>query len=68
MKKISTLALVLTLLVGCAACDSCNPNKKNQFYQTNPTGTVQNVQSDFNQEHYIWENFIFTTNRVNQAK
>jgi len=40
MKKIFISALLLTFLVGCTACDPCNPNKNNQYYQANPTGTV----------------------------
>jgi uncharacterized protein YcfL len=57
MKKLASLVLIAVLLFGCTSTDE---NVMNQ-----PMGDSNVIMSTgFNEEVYVWETFIFSTNRV----
>lgn len=63
MKKLFAIAFVL--LVECAGClhePKTKPIKP--AYYDNTTNAA--IQTNFNEEQYIWETFIFSTNRVDR--
>lgn len=63
MKKLFAIAFVL--LAGCAGClhEPKTKQMKPEYYD-NTTNAV--MQTDFNEEQYIWENFEFSTNRIDR--
>lgn len=63
MKKLFAISFVL--LAGCTGClhePKTKPMKP--VYYDNTTNAV--MQTDFNEEQYIWENFEFSTNRIDK--
>lgn len=60
MKKI--IAISLVLLAGCIHEPDTKPTKP--MYYDSSTNAV--MQTGFNEEQYIWETFIFSTNRVDR--
>lgn len=59
-KKILILSILAASICGCTTdknpeFDNANSNKGEIIYSTG-----------FNQEHYIWENWSFSTNRVDK--
>lgn len=67
MKKIAKyigLTLVsATLIAGCAL-----PGGNGKNDNGNSQGTNAVFQAGFNEEQYVWENFIVTTNRIESVK
>ena len=62
MKKFAFIALTSFLIFG------CKTNPQNQTYFDNETvNTNILMQTEFNDEIYVWENFIFSTNRVDNS-
>ena len=61
MKKLSCILLSLALLlaVGCQT-------DKVTYEKVPSQATMQS--SSFNQEHYVWESFLFPTNRTTGAQ
>lgn len=57
MKKLIIAALASMLLAGCCY----NPDKP-KYYDNSSTNVI--MQTEFNEENYVWESFIFSTNRV----
>lgn len=55
MKAIAVAALLGSLLFGCAT----GPD-----YETDPGSTNKVMTIEFNQEQYIWQGFLFPTNRT----
>lgn len=62
MKKIVLIAIAATMLLVCGCKSENTIHVIKSDTQTEVTG------SGFNEEHYIWEGFIFTTNRVEKVK
>lgn len=63
-KILSILMFSATLLAGCIH-SGYNNEPKGNYYQSptnTPTGTA------FNEEVYVWETFIFSTNRVEKTR
>ena len=67
------LAIAVTaaamLLAGCVSDGNCNGNCT--FTTDNGNTAVQSRQANqtgFNSETYVWESFIFSTNRVDNMK
>lgn len=63
MKKLVAISLVL--LAGCIGCVN-QPKTKPvtpAYYDSNANAAMQ---TEFNEEQYIWETFIFSTNRVDR--
>ena len=67
MKKILEFVTIFTILAsilsGCLS--SGKKTGGNQYY---PSQTNSLVGDGFNEEVYVWEGFIFSTNRVNSVK
>lgn len=63
MKKLFSLIIITIALNGCIFRPDTN---NNQPYHNNDNSVVYG--SSFNEEHYIWENWSFTTNRVVQPR
>ena len=61
MKKI----IFITLLVLCFGCKTKKQNN-NDYESLNTTTNIS--FSAFNDERYIWENWTFSTNKVNNLK
>jgi len=59
MKFIAVIAAVVCMFAGCISGNDDN------FYNT-PTNAT--MQTDFGSDVYVWEGFIFSTNRVENAK
>ena len=59
IKKAIVETLLAFTLLGCVA--GCQTDKSN--YQT-VDGTNQVMKVEFNQEQYIWQGFLFPTNRT----
>ena len=62
IKTIGFIISISFLLIGCSI-KSKNNNK--EYY---PAPTNQLMKVDFNEEVYVWENFIFSTNKVLKTK
>ena len=62
MKKILITLLIALTIFGCR-------NSKEQKYENPKIQNTTNYtfSAEFNQENYIWENFIFSTNRVTKT-
>lgn len=58
------LAAFLTMFSVCG-CKNLWNGGKNEYYNT-PTNSV--IQAGFNDEVYVWEDFVFSTNRVQNAR
>lgn len=54
------IALFLVAVVSLCGCCSKTPDKSNTYTDMNSSPT----QSGFNDESYIWEIFVFPTNRT----
>jgi len=63
-KILSILTFSATLLAGCIH-SGCDNEPKGNFYQS-PTNTPAGTA--FNDEVYVWETFIFSTNRVEKTR
>ena len=63
MKKLFSVIIFATILSGCTSKLVID---NNQSYHKNDSSII--YSSNFNEEHYIWENWSFTTNRVVQPK
>ena len=61
MKKLSVMIL---FLLGMTFFQGCVTSEKRENYVVS-TNTTMRV--NFNQEEYVWENFVITTNRVEDA-
>ena len=59
IKKVIVETLLALTLLGCV--EGCQSDKSN--YQT-IDGTNQVMKVEFNQEQYIWQGFLFPTNRT----
>lgn len=57
MKKIAVISIIATLILGCGCKSTKNP--VDPKFQNPETNTSLNAESGFNQETYIWENWIF---------
>lgn len=67
MKKILLILSMSLIFTGCISeCNDCNYEPNYQY----PTvkDEVLIFGTDFNEEHYIWESFIFPTNRTDGLK
>ena len=62
-KTIAALFLASQLAL---AVSSCKSTKIQVIDDSSGTNRVQNVQSGFNDETYIWEGWLFSTNRVDK--
>ena len=58
MKKIAVIMFIASLLAAGCAC------KEKKTFSDQPAMTNVIQSADFNQEHYIWEQFLFPTNRT----
>lgn len=58
MKKIITIAIFASLMLF-----GCKSKPQPSYYDGGSTNII--MQTEFNEENYIWEGFIFSTNRVN---
>ena len=67
IKKILTGIILVFLIFGCVSDISDDNNEKDDGFN-NIIMTNQSFKSDFNKESYIWESFIFPTNRVMDRK
>lgn len=67
IKKFLTGIILVCLIFGCVSDISYDNNKKDDGFN-NIIMTNQSFKSDFNKESYIWESFIFPTNRVMDRK
>lgn len=67
MKKIIVILSVLVTLNGCIYHN--RHDEEGQYYHY-PTLIESSIYygGSFNEEHYIWENFIFPTNRTEGLK
>lgn len=65
-KKFIAGLFLVCLMCGCVS-DISDDNDDKDEYNT-VTMTNQTFKSDFNKESYIWEGFIFPTNRVMDRK
>ena len=61
MKKFLIIALVLC----CFGCTTNTTNTTNTLENENSKATSFNA---FNDESYVWESWIFSTNKVNNLK
>lgn len=63
--NIKTIGFIISLsflLIGCYI----KSKNTNEEYYLSPTNQVMKV--DFNEEVYVWENFVFSTNKVLKTK
>ena len=67
IKKFLTGIFLVCLIFGCVSDISDDNNEKDDGFN-NIIMTNQSFRSDFNKESYIWESFIFPTNRVMDRK
>lgn len=67
IKKFLTGIILVCLIFGCVSDISDDNNEKDDGFN-NIIMTNQSFKSDFNKESYIWEIFIFPTNRVMDRK
>ena len=67
IKKFLTGIILVCLIFGCVSDISDDNNEKDDGFN-NIIMTNQSFKSDFNKESYIWESFIFPTNRVMHRK
>lgn len=65
MKKLFTFTAIIFALTisGCKYKEPCS-DYSNTNYNNQPK--VTNNSSGFNSEHYVWENWQFSTNRVDK--
>ena len=68
INKILTGISLVCLIFGCVSDISDDNNEKDNDGFNNIIMTNQSLRSDFNKESYIWESFIFPTNRVMDRK
>lgn len=62
MKTIGFIISISFLLMGCSI------RIKNTNEECYPTPANQVMKVDFNEEVYVWENFVFSTNKVLKIK
>lgn len=55
IKKLIAVVLLSAMLIGC---------KSESQYYNNQGGTNVIFSTNFNEEHYVWEGFLFPTNRT----
>ena len=68
INKFLTGIILVCLTFGCVSDISDDNNEKDNDGFNNIIMTNQSFRSDFNKESYIWESFIFPTNRVMDRK
>ena len=68
IKKLLCGLILVYLMFGCVSDTSDDNNEKDNNGFNNIIMTNQSFKSDFNKESYIWESFIFPTNRVMDRK
>ena len=56
--------IIIITIVSCLMLFGCKSKPENSSYYNNTTNTI--MQTQFNEEHYVWEGFIFSTNRVDK--
>lgn len=61
MKKIIAIAALASLMLF-----GCKSKPQPSYYDGGSTTNVI-MQTEFNEESYIWESFIFSTNRVSNT-
>lgn len=61
MKKI---LYIIALSLACILLPSCKNSQNNFYYQSQK----QIHTNDFNEEVYVWESFLFPTNRTTGAQ
>lgn len=59
-KKFFIFSILAASIIGCKS------NEKLEFDDVNTNRGKITLSTEFNQEHYIWENWSFSTNRVNK--
>ena len=64
MRKIIKKTLIF--LISSIILSGCFTKWKGDDYYMTPTNSV--IMSEFNDEIYIWEDFAFSTNRVDSVK
>ena len=62
MKKIIAIATL-----SCLMLFGCKSKPQNPQYYDGRNNTNVMMQTEFNDETYVWESFIFSTNRVNNT-
>lgn len=62
MKKIIAIAAL-----SCLILFGCKSKPQNPSYYDGGSTTNVIMQTEFNEETYVWESFIFSTNRVNNT-
>ena len=67
MKVMRRALLVAALLLAAASGCKCTPTPQPEVHYA-PPATNQLQATDFNKEVYVWEGFIFSTNRVEGGK
>lgn len=65
-KFIAVFAFSAFLMCGCKIGFDGNGNGDGGKYYQSPTNGL--TQTGFNEEVYVWESFIFSTNRVENAR
>lgn len=68
IKKIITCLSLICLMCGCTSDVSHNIKDDDKNVFNNVIMTNQTFETDFNKEVYIWEIFIFPTNRIMDRK
>ena len=68
IKKLLGGLILVCLIFGCVSDISDDNDEKDNDGFNNIIMTNQTFKSDFNKESYIWESFIFPTNRVMDRK
>ena len=59
--SVKTLGFIISISFLLIGCSIKSKNTNEEYY---PTPTNQVMKVDFNEEVYVWENFVFSTNRV----
>lgn len=68
VKKILTWIFLICLICGCVSDSYYDNKEKDEDGFNHIIMTNQTFKSDFNKESYIWEGFLFPTNRVMDRK
>ncbi len=68
IKKFLTGIFLVCLMVGCVSDSYYDNEEKDEDGFNKTIMTNKTFKSDFNKESYVWESFIFPTNRVMDRK